>query len=116
MRLNKSCHPQVECFQWNVPQILNNLLILKNSNKNHKLIRCNDYKVEHAKCHKFFKCLITGFSATIFFLVEYALKDLIFGKLKIFRLVFWCMVITLPIHFSSGVHHDALSHYTTNQN
>jgi len=48
-------YPQMECFQWNVPQILSNLLILNNSNKNHKLIKCNDYKVECAKCHKFFK-------------------------------------------------------------
>jgi hypothetical protein len=52
---NKSHCPQVECFQWNVSQILINLLILNNWNKNHKLIRCNQYKMECAKCHKFFE-------------------------------------------------------------
>jgi hypothetical protein len=51
---NKSHRPQVECFQWNVPQISNNLLILNNLNKNPKLITCNHYKVECTKCHKCF--------------------------------------------------------------
>jgi hypothetical protein len=51
---NKSCRPQMECFQWNVPQISNNLLILQILNKNCKLVRCNHRKVECAKCHKSF--------------------------------------------------------------
>jgi hypothetical protein len=37
--------------KWNVSS---NLLILYNSNKNRKLIRCNHCKVECAKCHNFF--------------------------------------------------------------
>jgi len=34
---------------------------------------------------------------------------------KKFKLVFCCMPIILPMHFSNGVHHHALYHYTTSQ-
>ncbi len=52
---NKSCCPQVECSSGMCHKFLVIYIILYNSKKNCKLIRCNHYKMECAMCHKFFE-------------------------------------------------------------